>query len=924
MTIRSNLRWLTAIGFGGLILFALMAFTTLRRIEVNGPLYEQITLSRDVVANYVPPSESLLQAALICNMMDDTSDPALLRSYRDMFQAARESFERQHAIYVRIMPEGPLKDMMMRTAYVTAEQYLQLAQQEYIPRILRNDHEEARAILLTGMNPLYARHVVAVDQIVELANQEARDGEVLAARKVRWYTGVMVGGGLAILIAGITLSFAISRAIARQNQELVRSEQSRREQAELLDSVIESLAEGVVSADREGHFQVWNTSAAKLLGPDPGALRKEDWAGYYNLYLPEQDALCPTEALPLVRAIRGEECAMELVVKRPRGEESLWLEINARPVRDDAGNLLSGVAVFQDTSKRKATEKALRESEARYRRIVDTANEGIVVLDAESRFTFVNERIASMLGCPREEFIGRPVTDFLLEADLPDHDARIEKRRQGISESYERRFRRTDGTVIWALASGTPIFDEEGRFQGTVSMFIDISQRKAEEETLWKTHRALRVLSQCNSAVVHATDEPALLREVCRVAVGPAGYVAAWVGYAENDEARTVRPIAFAGPVENVLRQIHVSWADSEHGRGMMGSAIRQGKVAVVRSTRQQSMPAAWHEIMSSLGVESVMAVPLHLGEKVIGALGIYARESDAFDAAEVQLLSELGENLEHGIAALRARRERAEAVDALMRAQSELEERVRQRTAELLVAKEAAESADRFKSAFLATMSHELRTPLNSIIGFTGIVLQGLPGPLNAEQRTQLGMVRGSSRHLLALINDVLDLSKIEAGQLEVRMNSVDARQAVEKVLLSVLPQAKAKGLKLCSEIAPEVGTILGDGRRIEQILLNLLSNAIKFTEQGEVEVRCAMEDGWLVISVRDSGIGIRAEDVDRLFRPFQQLEAGLARKHEGTGLGLSICKKLTELMGGTMSVASQPGQGSTFTFRLPEGGKT
>ncbi|MCX7680776.1 MAG: ATP-binding protein [Anaerolineae bacterium] len=264
---------------------------------------------------------------------------------------------------------------------------------------------------------------------------------------------------------------------------------------------------------------------------------------------------------------------------------------------------------------------------------------------------------------------------------------------------------------------------------------------------------------------------------------------------------------------------------------------------------------------------------------------------------------------------------ERKQAEDEVRRLNAELEERVAQRTKELSVAMHRAQEADRLKSAFLATMSHELRTPLNSIIGFTGVLLQELAGPLNPEQRKQLGMVRDSARHLLALINDVLDISKIEAGQLEVERAPFDIRAAIESALRSVSPQAQKKGLTLTAAIASNVGSVVSDRRRVEQILLNLLSNAIKFTERGEVRLECRVQNGWLEISVHDTGIGIRPEDLGRLFEPFRQLETGLNRRHEGTGLGLAICKNLVTLLGGQIRVESEWGKGSTFTFTLPIG---
>ncbi len=266
---------------------------------------------------------------------------------------------------------------------------------------------------------------------------------------------------------------------------------------------------------------------------------------------------------------------------------------------------------------------------------------------------------------------------------------------------------------------------------------------------------------------------------------------------------------------------------------------------------------------------------------------------------------------------------ERKKSEQLLRDAKDILEHEVAERTEELRTALVRAEAADRIKSAFLATMSHELRTPLNSIIGFTGIVLQGLAGPLTPEQTKQLGMVRGSARHLLELINDVLDISKIEAGQLEMRPAPFQLPELIERAVGTVRPLAEKKGLTLAAVVAPELGEIVSDRRRVEQILLNLLNNAIKFTDNGGVTLTVSPTEYASQPAVRlcvaDTGIGIKAPDLVTLFQPFRQVDTGLSRLHEGTGLGLAICRRLATLLGGEITAASEWGRGSEFTVVLP-----
>jgi signal transduction histidine kinase len=241
------------------------------------------------------------------------------------------------------------------------------------------------------------------------------------------------------------------------------------------------------------------------------------------------------------------------------------------------------------------------------------------------------------------------------------------------------------------------------------------------------------------------------------------------------------------------------------------------------------------------------------------------------------------------------------------------LERKVAERT-------QALEVASKHKSDFLANMSHELRTPLNAIVGFSQVLKQKLFGPVNKKQDEYLDDILSSADHLLALINDILDLSKVEAGQVELETGMFSLREALQRGVVMVRERASKNGVRLELILAPDVDLVQGDERRIRQVVFNLLSNAVKFTPQGgHVDVSAARVDGEVLVSVKDTGPGISQEDQARIFEEFQQAKATNGERPEGTGLGLALSKSLVELHGGRIWVESQPGEGSTFTFTLP-----
>jgi two-component system, NtrC family, sensor kinase len=254
------------------------------------------------------------------------------------------------------------------------------------------------------------------------------------------------------------------------------------------------------------------------------------------------------------------------------------------------------------------------------------------------------------------------------------------------------------------------------------------------------------------------------------------------------------------------------------------------------------------------------------------------------------------------------------------------LEQKVDERTRELATAlreldekSRELEAASRHKSEFLANMSHELRTPLNAILGFSQVLRERMVGDLNEKQEEYLDDILTSANHLLALINDILDLSKVEAGQVELDVASFSLREALERGVVMVRERATKDGVQVALTAVPEVDVVNGDERRIRQVIFNLLSNAVKFTPPGgAVDVSAARVNGEITVSVADTGPGIAADDQERIFEEFQQTEAGVQQR-EGTGLGLALSKRLVELHGGRIWVESEPGKGSTFAFTLP-----
>lgn len=345
---------------------------------------------------------------------------------------------------------------------------------------------------------------------------------------------------------------------------------------------------------------------------------------------------------------------------------------------------------------------------------------------------------------------------------------------------------------------------------------------------------------------------------------------------------------------------------------GTAGRVIdRAGPVVIQDFGNNPEFPAAEFPVHSAEGMRSAVGVPLFRRDTPVGALIIAYRSDHTITDAEIELATALASYASIAI-------ENARLVTELQHERDVAEERAQ----ELAVKNREVERANRLKSEFVANMSHELRTPLNSILALSQILLDRLDGELNDEQDKQVRIIERNGHNLLRLINEILDLSKIEAGRIETVARAFAVRDLIDTAVATVAPLANDKGLKLLVEVAPDVPPAHTDDAKLKQILLNLLSNAVKFTERGSVTIRAAGSDragGWLTIEVQDTGIGIAPEDQPTVWEEFRQIDGSLARQYEGTGLGLAIVKRLAALLCGSITLQSAVGRGSTFRLEIP-----
>ncbi len=589
----------------------------------------------------------------------------------------------------------------------------------------------------------------------------------------------------------------------------------------------------------------------------------------------------------------GKEAQFDLEWAGKDGMETC-IHIRLIPEYDLSGTVTSVLGVGRDISDRKRQEWQL----AKLSFALSRVKEAVYLMDGKGRFIFVNDEVCRALGYTREELVGGmsvpDISSGFMDEMWAEHWQDVKY--NGFC-TFEASHQAKDGR-IFPIEVNANYFEYHG--QGYVmSMVRDITERKMAEQNQNRLAHALQFMSKCDSVLVRAEKEEGLLAEICRLAVEAGGYLMAWVGYAENDAARTVRIVAQSGYEQGCLDEVNITWADTERGRGPTGTAIREGVTVPAHDLQTSPKMAPWREAAFKRGYKSCIALPLVINKQAQGALTIYASESLAFGKEEVSLLEELANDLAYGIQALRIRAEHDAAELALKKSVLLLEE------------KELA------KTRFLAAAGHDMRQP----IAAANLFVEALKFTSPNQHQSELIARLDQSMHIFSnMLERLLDISKFDAGLVKLKLTSFNveelliwldhnfAQAALDKQLRFRLFFPASKSLVIRTDIG-----------LVQSVLMNLVSNAIKFTAHGSILISTRLRGDKVLVQVWDTGIGITEADIPRIFEEFYQVANPQRSREVGLGLGLSICQRAMHVLGSEITCRSRLGHGSVFQFYLP-----
>lgn len=560
-----------------------------------------------------------------------------------------------------------------------------------------------------------------------------------------------------------------------------------------------------------------------------------------------------------------------------------------RVVTQDELRLLETIVIQVATAIQKdQLFERVEQSETNLRALFSAMEDVVLVINRDGRYEQIAPTNPSLLVRPPQELLGRTFHE-LFPVEVADRF--LEKTLEAMNSSQKVQFEYelpVENQVFWFLASLTKL-DKDRVFW----IARDITERKQAEEAIRRRNEYLAASAEIGRLITSTLDLNTIFARTVNLINEKFGFYHAAIFIVEETGFNAVLREATGEAGAEMKKREHALPVDQY---SIVGKVTAEGTSVVVNDITNDPL----HKLNPLLPeTRAEAAIPLRIGTRIIGAIDIQSTSANAFSEDEVSVLQTLADQVAVAI-------DNARSFELSQQAVMEMRE------------------IDRLKTQFLANMSHELRTPLNSIIGFSRVILKGIDGPVTELQQQDLTAIYNSGQHLLGLINDILDLAKIEAGKMELAFDEVNITDVVSSVLSTTSGLVKDKPIELKRSIEPNLPAVRADAIRVRQVLINLLSNAAKFTEQGEISVNVNLVTSSngrneIRVSVKDTGPGISEKDQEKLFQPFSQVDDSPTRKTGGTGLGLSICQQLINMHGGRIWVESEVGAGSTFLFTLP-----
>jgi PAS domain S-box-containing protein len=692
-----------------------------------------------------------------------------------------------------------------------------------------------------------------------------------------------------VMAIAVLAATGLIALMLRRRWQVVASGQTRAKDTRIL---AEHVVDNISTHDTDGTFRYVSPVFAGLLGEYPGTL-----VGRHPREFAHPDDAAALAGL-WKRAVEwtGIPATVTWRCRRHDGEYA-WLESTARAAAGDAAELGAIVCASRDVTERKQIEDALRESEQRFRTTLETVRLVAVGLDTAGRVTFCNDSFTALTGWKRAELVGENWFDRCVPPGNRVRNVFYNNIATGeIPPKLEHEIICRDGKRRMIDWDNTVLRTPTGEVLGTASLGADVTEARQEEA-------ALKLLQSITLAISASNDLNGALSLTLESLCGATGwgYGEAWLPTSDGSRVERITHFAAVG-VEALPLVRSADDLTFAPGEGLAGTAWEAKNVVWVPDIDARVPHAALPRASKALecGFRAAVAVPVLAGDNVVAVLEFFMDRPRATDVRHTQLV----EVVANQVGVVIERRH----------AQKKFE-------AEILHARDSAEAASRTKSDFLSRMSHELRTPLNSVIGFANVMRKNKSGRLTDADLVYLDRIIANGQHLLTLVNNVLDIAKVEAGRMTVTKGLVAVGELLRGVVAQLEGQPRSPSVSLVADVPDGMIPIESDLVLLRQVLINLAGNALRFTHEGSIILAAEADPATglpLRIHVSDTGIGITPERQEAIFEPFEQADPETHRSYGGTGLGLSISKAICDELGYRLTVESEVGKGSRFTVHL------